>query len=525
MFTPFQIVSLTLFTAVVSYDTSHLQLMNYGRLVFCGLVAGLIMGNVTEGLMIGGTMELMSLGIAGFGGASIPNYVLGSIIGIAFASVSGGGMEAGLAVGIPVAALGVQLDLFAKMMGSFFLHKAQGTTDKMNLKAMYLWLLAGMIPRVLFVVLVVFFALTIGSSIIIQLLALMPKWLSLGLIVAGGLLPAVGFAILLKYLPLSKYFIYAILGFLLSSYFGLPIIGVALFGFIIAFNIYRQNERNAVLKPISSENGSLEKPKVTVLSKKDVNRARFRWLTLGQLCFNYESMQAASVVYAVGPCLEKIYQDRPDELKESLKTHFRFFNSHPWMANIILSSALAVEESGGEQASEAASSIRTSLMGPFAGLGDSILTVLPKTIFGAIAAYMALEGNAIGVLLCLVVGLVMILFRIKLWDIGYQQGVRFVTTSQSRLASMTDAASVMGLVVVGALIASNVKINIPLVFTIGESVTKLQDIFNKILPNLMPLLAVVATYMILGKKGMTSSKMVWLLIVVAVLGAYLGILG
>ena len=134
MFSWFQILALTLFTALVSYDTMHTQLMNYGRLVFCGLVSGLIMGNVTEGLLIGGTMELMSLGVGGFGGAAIPNYILGSIIGIAFASVTKGGMEAGLAVGIPVAALGVQLDVFSRMISSFFLHKAQSHLEKMNLK-------------------------------------------------------------------------------------------------------------------------------------------------------------------------------------------------------------------------------------------------------------------------------------------------------------------------------------------------------------------------------------------------------
>jgi PTS system mannose-specific IID component len=153
------------------------------------------------------------------------------------------------------------------------------------------------------------------------------------------------------------------------------------------------------------------------------------------------------------------------------------------------------------------------------------LTVLPKTIFGAIAAYMAIEGNAIGVLMCLILGLIMVVFRLKLWDLGYKQGVRFVTASQSRLKSITDAAAVMGLVVVGALIASNVKVFVPITFTIGASVTKLQDIFNKILPNLLPLLFVIGTYWALGKKKMTSAKMVWIIIALSIMAAYLRILG
>ena len=525
MFTSFQIIALTLLTAIVSYDTMHTQLTNYGRLVFCGLISGMIMGNVTEGLLIGGTMELMSLGVGGFGGAAIPNYILGSIIGIAFAAITKGGIEAGLAVGIPVAALGVQLDVFSRMISSIFLHKAQSALDKMALKKMYRWILLGMFPRIIFLMLIVFLALTAGSSLISSLLKLMPIWLSSGLNVAGGLLPAVGFAILLKYLPLSRYFIYAMLGFLLSSYFNLPIIGVASFGFIVAYVIFLQKEKEALLNTESTTQGIMVTHDRVLLTKKQVRRSRNRWFLASQVCFNYESMQAASVVFACGPSLEVIYKDKPETLKKSLNTHFRFFNTQPWMANLILSSALAVEENGGEDAIEGASSIRTSLMGPFAGLGDSILTVLPKTILGAIAAYMAIQGNPFGLVLCLSVGLVMVGLRFKLWDLGYTQGVRFVNASQSRLKSVTEAASVLGLVVVGALIASNVKVNVVSVFKIGESVTKVQDILNKILPNMLPLGAVIFCYWILGKKKMTSANMVWAIIGISILGAYFQILG
>ncbi len=525
MFTTFQIIALTVLTGVIIYDNSHTQITNYGRLVFIGLVAGAIMGNIPEGLLIGGTLELMSLGVAAFGGAAIPNYMLGSIIGIAFAISTGGGIEAGLAVGIPVAALGVQLQLVSNMINLYFLHKAQDNAKRRNYKGMYRWILVGLYQRVALMMAVVLLTLTIGAGAITQILALMPKWLALGLSVAGGLLPAVGFSVLLKYLPLKRYFVYAILGFLLSSYFNLPIIGVAGFGFIVAYLIYVKNEKE---HKDEFPNEIISTPDVqafSILTKKDVNRSRNRWLFTQQMCFNYESMQAASVVYAVGPSLQKIHADDPEALDQSITTHFRFFNTHPWMANIVLSAALAVEENGKAEGIEAASSIRTSLMGPFAGLGDSILMVLPKTIFGAIAAYMAIEGNFAGVLICIALGLVMWVLRLKFWSIGYQQGVRFVTSSQSKLNSVTDAAAALGLVVVGALIASNVKVMVPVTFTIGESVTKLQDIFNKILPNLLPLLLVIVTFWALGLKKMNSTKMVWILIGFSILGAFLGILG
>ena len=264
----------------------------------------------------------------------------------------------------------------------------------------------------------------------------------------------------------------------------------------------------------------------SILTKKDVDGAYKRWFLASQICFNYETMQSAGVVYALSPCLEKICKDNPEDLKARLKTHFQFFNTQPWMGGVILGAALAIEESGGENANETAAVIKTSLMGPFAGLGDSIFYVLPMTILGAIAAYMAQGGSSIGIVICLAFSLLMFFLRYKMWNIGYTQGVKFVTSNQSTLNSITDAASVMGLVVVGALVASNVKATMPLEITIGKSVSKVQTvILDSIMPNLLPLLVTLGTYWMLGKKKMTSSKMVWILIAVAIVAAYFKILG
>lgn len=243
MFTIVQIVLLTALMFFFQYDVANTQVTTYGTPVLAGLVSGFIMGDVTMGLLIGGTMQLMSLGVGGYGGSSVPNYQIGAIIGVAFAVAVGGGLESGLAVGIPTAALGVQLDVIGKMVGSFFLHKAQESGQKLETKKMYRWVLAGFLGRPLMAALVVFIALTAGASVIEMLLANMPVWLNGGLSVAGGLLPAVGFAILLKYMPFNKYYIYAILGFVLASYFNAPMLAVALIGFVAAVLTFKQTER------------------------------------------------------------------------------------------------------------------------------------------------------------------------------------------------------------------------------------------------------------------------------------------
>lgn len=260
-----------------------------------------------------------------------------------------------------------------------------------------------------------------------------------------------------------------------------------------------------------------------VLTKKDIRSTFLRWFMCAQICFNYETMQSGAVVYALGPALEKITKNQPEQLKEKLKTHFQFFNTQPWMGGLIIASALAIEESDTENATETAGAIKTSLMGPFAGLGDSIFFVLPKTIFGAIAAYMALEGSSLGIGICVLIGLAMLFVRYKMFEIGYTQGVKFITEKQKVLSILTEAASVMGLVVVGALIASNVRLSIPIEFNVGETTSSVQATIDTIMPNLLPLGVTLGTYWALGRKKMTSTKMVWLIIVLSVIAYAFGI--
>lgn len=255
MFSFLQIVLLTALMFFFQYDIANTQVTTYGTPVLAGLISGAIMGDITIGLLIGGTMQLMSLGVGGYGGSSVPNYQIGAIIGVAFAVGIGGGLESGLAVGIPTAALGVQLDVFGKMIGSFFLHKAQAAGDKLNTKSMYRWILCGFFGRPFMAALVVFIALTAGSAVIQTLLDNMPKWLSGGLNVAGGLLPAVGFAILLKYMPFNKYFMYAILGFVLASYFNAPMLAIALLGLVAAILTFKQTERFNALTSVTPVQG------------------------------------------------------------------------------------------------------------------------------------------------------------------------------------------------------------------------------------------------------------------------------
>ena len=242
MFSFSQILLVCIFIFLMSLIGWSAQIFAYGATVLYGFVVGLIMGDVTTGLTVGGTMCLMSLGVGGYGGSSVPDYMLGTTVGTLFAIATGGGIEAGLAVGIPVATLGTQFDILSKMAGSFFVHKQMEASDKADWNGMTFWIWGWIILRSLFYTLPVFLVMTIGADLISNIIAAIPAWLMNGLSVAAGMLPALGFAILMKYLPIKKYGIFLIFGFVLSAYASLPMLAIAALAFVVAFLIFNYLE-------------------------------------------------------------------------------------------------------------------------------------------------------------------------------------------------------------------------------------------------------------------------------------------
>ena len=246
MFTPLQVILLAVLTGWYIYQRMNLQLFNYASVVTMGVIAGLIMGDINVGMLVGGSMCLMSLGLFGAGGSSVPDYNVGAIAGTAFAVAMGyTGEEAltiAMTIGIPVAALGTQLDILGKTSGSFFIHKMKACSDKKDWKGMGVWMWASQIPFVGFWVLPMILFTTVGSSYVELFVNSLPQWLMVGLKVASGMLPALGFAILLRQLPMKKYGYFILLGFVLSAYLKLSILAIALLSAVLCCYLFQAKE-------------------------------------------------------------------------------------------------------------------------------------------------------------------------------------------------------------------------------------------------------------------------------------------
>lgn len=277
-----QILLLTLYAGYQILD----ELQIYSGLntpVAAGLISGLIMGDMGTGLIIGASMQLMVLGVGTFGGASKIDATTGTIIATAFSiSVSGMSPQTAISsIAVPVATIMVQLDVLARFTNTYFAHRIDHNIDDQNYGAIERNFLLGAVPWSLSRAIPVFIALAFGRGLVQAIANALNgdlMWLGNGLTLAGATLPAVGFAILLRYLPVKKHIAYLILGFTITTLFsvlftniqtlgtgvaavnkgftsvfnGLPMLAIALLGFGFALLHYK-NSGVAMATKASSE--------------------------------------------------------------------------------------------------------------------------------------------------------------------------------------------------------------------------------------------------------------------------------
>lgn len=261
------------------------------------------------------------------------------------------------------------------------------------------------------------------------------------------------------------------------------------------------------------------------LTKKDLNKMFRRWIFSAGLGYNFETQQAPSVAFSMRKALRKIYKDDKEYI-EAMDNHYKYFNANPLMANVILGATLAMEENEGIKAKNAVQSLKTSLMGPFSGVGDSIFWILIPTIMGSIAGYMAVQGNATGAVIWMILQAIFYFLKVWLFKTGYNSGTKLVTSLGKKINIFTDAISIMGLMVIGCLIPTVVKVFIPLKFKTGKVILSLQNgILDKIMPALLPVAVTIFVYWLLGKKNITPTKIIGLIILICLLESFTGILG
>ena len=279
-------------------------------------------------------------------------------------------------------------------------------------------------------------------------------------------------------------------------------------------------------KMISEETLQPQAQEETRITPRDLRRVFWRSFQM-EFSWNYERQMNLAFVYALIPVLKKLYP-RKEELAGALKRHLVFFNTTPHIVTLLLGITTAMEEKNSQQKNmdaNAIDNVKASLMGPLAGLGDSFFWGTLRLIATGIGTSLALKGNILGpILFLLVFNVPHILARWCFTRWGYVLGTGVLQRIQKSgmMESLTYGASIIGLMVVGAMTASMIDITIPVSFGAGEAKTQVQDIINDILPCMLPLVSFGIVYWLLGRKVKPLS-IIGGMAVVGILGSWIGL--
>ncbi|NMH33124.1 PTS mannose/fructose/sorbose/N-acetylgalactosamine transporter subunit IIC [Streptococcus sanguinis] len=289
-----QILLLTLYSAYQICDELTI-VSSAGSPVFAGFITGLIMGKPVTGLFIGGSLQLFVLGVGTFGGASRIDATSGAVLATAFSVAQGIKPELAIAtIAVPVATLLTYFDILGRMTTTYFAHRVDAAIERFDYKGIERNYLLGALPWALSRALPVFLALAFGGTFVQAIVDGVAgvKWLAAGLTLAGRMLPGLGFAILLRYLPVKRNLHYLALGFGLTAmltvlysniqtlggavssivgtlpkdaaitfannFKGLSMIGVAIFGIFLAVQHFKYSQRTVAAAPAASTKSESE---------------------------------------------------------------------------------------------------------------------------------------------------------------------------------------------------------------------------------------------------------------------------
>jgi mannose PTS system EIID component len=267
------------------------------------------------------------------------------------------------------------------------------------------------------------------------------------------------------------------------------------------------------------------------LTRSDLMKAFWRYIFFFQCGWNYERMQSVGYAYSLIPILKKTRPD-PEEFKEAFLTNLNFFNTNPIVgAPLIIGAHIALEEMGAPL--ETTEGLKVGLMGPLAGVGDTLVWAIYNSIVFSFGASLALAGNALGPII--VIALVFFPYlAVRYWQFtwAYRQGTNLVAAlGGGVIARVTEFFTILGLVVIGGFVPSIVHVTVawqPSVTTTvdGKPVTttvNVQQQVDAIMPYMLPVLITAFAYWLLGKKWSPAAVLL-VLFLIGFIGGATGIL-
>lgn len=265
------------------------------------------------------------------------------------------------------------------------------------------------------------------------------------------------------------------------------------------------------------------------ITKKDLRRLFWRSLPM-EFSWHYERQMHMGYAYMLAPALEKLYKDKPEELKAALQRHLEFFNCTSHITPFIGGISLAMEEMNANQDdfdTTSINAVKAALMGPLSGIGDSILLGTLRVLAVGIGTSLAIKGSILGpILFLLIFNVPAFVLRYICAMKGYELGANYLEKIQRSglMSKFMHAAAILGVMVIGGMTKELVVATTPLTIGDGETATQIQSVLDGILPGLLSLGA-MGTYYYFLKKKVNVIILIVATAIFGILAAWLGILG
>lgn len=276
-----------------------------------------------------------------------------------------------------------------------------------------------------------------------------------------------------------------------------------------------------------AENQEIMEEKRIKLRKSDLMKSFAIWELTSEMCLSYERLMSLGFCHAMLPILKRLYPDK-DDLADAMTRHMVFFNTENQFGALIPGMIASVEEeraNGTDYSDEVINGLKIGLMGPLAGVGDTITQGLVKTILLAICVEMGLKGNVWGSIIFFVLYTAYILgVGYTMFFSGYKLGKNAFSkiSDTSIIRKLTDCMGVLGMTVAGCMIANYVSIQTVATFTSGDTVIEIQALLDEIMPGILSVGTVFILYALI-RKNVSVIKIMGVLVVIGILGAFVGI--
>ena len=265
------------------------------------------------------------------------------------------------------------------------------------------------------------------------------------------------------------------------------------------------------------------------VSKKTLNSSFWRWWYGNLTCFSHEHMQTFGYMWSMLPIIKELYPTHEEQC-EKMQTYYPFFNTEPQIGCIVVGITAGLEEARANGAEaiddEMINGIRAGLMGPLAGIDDSLIVGTYIPILLGIAVGLAEGGSAIGPLFYIVVwNITSTWFQKFVYDKGYELGgsaVELIVGQQA--TAFRESVIVMGQVIVGAMAASwvNVSSSVQIATNSEGKPVMLIDQLNGAFPKILTMAFVLLAWFLMAKKNMSPIKVLLLFVVIAIVGNIIG---